>query len=419
MTVAASAMDGQPEVRFRYLAEVRKGSRAPSSVDARPDAQKVPYLTVEYLRGDSVEPDLVPLDPSLLLASDESILLLWDGSNAGEFLNSRKGAVSSTLALVTPRFVDREFFYWACKSQEQRLRAETAGTSIPHVNGEVLADMRIRLPSPDRQRAIADYLNRETRRLDALVVMKERMLALLAEKRQALVTHAITRGVGPAASLRAPDIPWLDRIPAHWEIRKLGHIASTGSGATPDRDNAEYWTDGTVPWFSGSAVNQHEIKKAENLVTRKALHECNLPRVGRGSVLLAVTGQGRTRGQAVVSSIDGTISQHLAYISPDRSKLDSWFLRWTLSSCYPFLRSISEDASGVGGALTCENLSDIRVPVPPLGEQRAIVSRITKQVAKLDKLQAAGEKTIALLGERRSAVISAAVSGQIDAECAA
>ena len=404
------------EARFRYLADVCKGSLPSSEDKTGLKTEVVPYLTMEYLRGEISEPTLVSIDPGLLLASDDDILLLWDGSNAGEFLRAKRGVVSSTAALVTPKSVDPTFFFWACKGQEDRVRAETVGMGIPHVNGEFLANLRIQLPNLNQQCAIADYLDRETARLDALVAAKERLLDLLAEKRRALITRAVTRGLDPNVPLRDSGIPWLGEIPEHWEVWKLGHSASVGNGSTPSRGNATYWAEGTIPWLNSSIVNQYEATKADQFVTQIALRECHLPLVKNGSVLVAITGQGKTRGQAVVLSFDATINQHLAYITPDHSRLDPWFLRWTLLSAYEFLRSISDDAGGTKGALTCEDVANLHIPIPPIDEQHAITARIATLSARLDQLRIATERAMRLIKERRAAVIAAAVTGQIERE---
>lgn len=108
---------GWENKRFRYLAEVEKG-RLPTPQDTTKDgAQMVPYLSMEYLRGEISEPTLVPLESGLLLADEGDILLLWDGSNAGEFLRAKSGVVASTAARVAPKGVDRRFFYWRAKAQ--------------------------------------------------------------------------------------------------------------------------------------------------------------------------------------------------------------------------------------------------------------------------------------------------------------
>ena len=161
-------------------------------------------------------------------------------------------------------------------------------------------------------------------------------------------------------------------------------------------------------------MNQSEVTGADQFVTAFAVQECHLPLVKAGSVLIAITGQGKTRGRAVVLSIDSTINQHLAFIQPERSRLRPCFLRWALFAAYDFLRNISDDAGGTKGALTCEQVANLRVPIPPPDEQAAILDHIGVSVGRLDYLRSAAEKTIAIIKERRAALITAAVTGQID-----
>ena len=304
------------------------------------------------------------------------------------------------------------WIYWLL--QTLRLDEGTDEAAVPGLNRETAYSRDVLVPQFSQQRSIADYLDRETAQLDALVAEKERVLVLLAEKRRALITRAVTRGLDPRVPLRDSGIRWLGKIPVHWEVWKLGHSASVGNGSTPSRGNAAYWTEGAIPWLNSSVVNQYEATKAEQFVTDVALQECHLPLVKSGSVLVAITGQGKTRGQAIVLSFDATINQHLAYVSPNRSRLDPWFLRWTLLSAYEFLRSISDDAGGTKGALTCEDVANVRVPVPSMDEQSAIVAHIANETRKLDELRAATERTTVLIKERRAALIAAAVTGQLE-----
>lgn len=304
--------------------------------------------------------------------------------------------------------------------QQQFLNAwSKVGSTVESLESDLVGETEISVPPLTQQRAIADYLDRETARLDALVAAKERVLRLLTEKRRALITRAVTRGLDPHARLRDSGIPWLGEMPADWEIWKLGHLARVGNGSTPNRDNSEYWSEGTIPWLNSAVVNQEEVMASEQFVTATALRECHLPLVSPGSVLVGITGQGKTRGQAAVLSFEATINQHIAFITPCADLLDTWFLRWTLFAAYEFLRSISDDAGGTKGALTCEEVSALRLPLPPIAEQRSIVEHITASVAKLDAVGRATELTVSLLKERRVALIAAAVTGQIDLEGAA
>ena len=326
-------------------------------------------------------------------------------------------SIWSPLALLRPSEtkVTSAFLDYALKSQIAQGQIDVLVTTNTQNNISMEAIPRIRIPLPvlQQQRAIAEYLDRETARLDALVAAKERVLGLLAEKRRALITRAVTRGLDPRAPLRDSGIPWLGEIPAHWETWKLGHVAFVGNGSTPNRDNPEYWADGAIPWLNSSVVNQEEVTASDQFVTATALRECHLPSVKPGSVLVGITGQGKTRGSAVVLSFEATINQHLAFITPNAGVLNAWFLRWALFAAYEFLRSISDDAGGTKGALTCEAVAALRVPVPPIVDQHAIVEHIASETTKLKAMRAAIQRTIDLLNERRAALISAAVTGRM------
>ena len=313
--------------------------------------------------------------------------------------------------------IDARYLYYITANDRFRRLGEAAmfgAAGQKRVPEDFVRDYHVPVPPLVQQRAIANYLDRETARLDALLAEKERLLKLLAEKRQALITRAVTRGLDPDASMRDSGIPWLGEIPAHWEVWKLGHVASVGNGSTPNRSNASYWTGGAIPWLNSSVVNQSEVTGADQFVTALAVQECHLPLVKADSVLIAITGQGKTRGRAVVLSIDSTINQHLAFIQPERSRLRSWFLRWTLLAAYDFLRNISDDAGGTKGALTCEQVANLRVPIPPLDEQAAILDCVGVSAGRLDFLRSAAEETITIIKERRTALVTAAVTGRIE-----
>ena len=326
------------------------------------------------------------------------------------------GRCTAEALVMEPHSIEPRFLRDVCLSSAfiDAVDASTFGSRMPRAEWDFIGNMPVPVPEWERQNAIADYLDRETAQLDALVAEKERLLRLLAEKRQALITRAVIRGLDPHTPMRDSGIPWIGEIPAHWEIWKLGHLASVGNGSTPNRSNASYWTEGAIPWVNSSVVNQSEVTGADQFVTAHAVQECHLPLVKAGSVLIAITGQGITRGRAVVLSIDSTINQHLAFIQPECSRLRPWFLRWTLFAAYDFLRSISDDTGGTKGALTCEQVANLRVPIPPPDKQSAILDHIRVSTGRLDFLRSAAEKSVAIIKERRVALIGATVTGQID-----
>ena len=406
MTPNTNAEYDWPEVRFRYLAEIRKGCLPPSGVELLSDADTVPYLTMEYLRGEIAEPTLVPLDPSLVIAPTDSILLLWDGANAGEFLRAKRGVVSSTSALVTPRSVDHSYFYWACKGQEHRIRAETVGMGIPHVNGELLANIPIRRPSLLQQRTIADYLDRETARLDALMAAKKRVLCLLGQKRHALITRAITRGLDPNVPFRESGIPWLGEIPAHWDTERARWLFKerdqrSGSGAEELL---------TVSHLTGVTRRSEKDVNMFEAATTEGYKVC---RTGD----LVINTLWAWMGAMGVSPIDGIVSPAYNVYEPG-ARLHSSYVD-ALVRLPVFAQDVTRYSKGVWSSrlrLYPEGFFAVSVPVPPLGEQRQIVAHVEDETARLDELRTATERTIPLLQERRAALVAAAVTGQLEVE---
>ena len=267
---------------------------------------------------------------------------------------------------------------------------------------------------PDEQHAIADFLDRETAKIDALVARKERLIELLQEKRSALITRAVTRGLDPNVPMKDSGVEWLGESPAYWEVKKLGYVTTIGNGSTPNRNEARYWIDGSHPWLTSAKINEGVIATADQFVTDVALRECHLPPVPAGSILVAITGEGQTRGRVASLSIDSTISQHLAYVTPGSSEINAGFLVRLFEARYEWLRDESSGTGSTRAALTCEFLRSARFAFPPRGEQHAIAAFLDREAARIDALIAKVREAIAHLREFRTALISAAVTGKID-----
>jgi type I restriction enzyme S subunit len=275
------------------------------------------------------------------------------------------------------------------------------------------------LPSLDVQNSVASFLDRETARIVELIAEKERMLALLDEKRSALISRVVTRGLDPNAPLKPSGLEWLGEIPTHWEIQPIKYLAEVGNGSTPSVENADYWDEGGFPWLNSSVVNVSPVTSASRYVTETALRECHLPKIQPPAVLVGITGQGKTRGMAALLGVEATINQHLAFIKPRSQQIGTEYLCYLLGHAYAFLRSDSDAAGSTKGAITCEQLASMKIPVPPNDEQIAICTRIGKSLGVSRPLHSEITRSLDLLAERRSSLITAAVTGQIAMEAMA
>jgi type I restriction enzyme, S subunit len=347
-------------------------------------------------------------------------------------LNPRKGCVLLTrvqelpivcstefVPLVARPGFDARFAFYVYSSLPVRelISAVVQSVTRSHqrANPEDIAKIWLPVPPLVQQRSIADYLDSETARLDGLVAAKERVLGLLAEKRRALITHAVTHGLDPCAPLRDSSIPWLGEIPAHWELIPLRFLVDIVGGATPDTGKAEFW-DGDIPWVSPKDMKRDEIKDAEDHVSALALSSSALRLIDPVVVLIVV------RGMILAHSFPTAVTTQPITINQDmkalrcRELLEPRYLRDFLRGLEAQLVSIAEESAHGTRKLESEVLGRFQVCVPPIDEQRAIVAHIAAETAKLDALRAATERTIALLKERRAALIAAAVTGKINVQ---
>ena len=282
-----------------------------------------------------------------------------------------------------------------------------------------IGTMRLPVPPLPQQRVIADYLDRETARLDALVAAKERVLGLLAEKRHALITRAVTHGLDQKVPLRDSGIPWLSEIPAHWTVGRLRFLTQRiEQGWSPQAENREPTIDewgvlklnavaqGRFDDTAAKALPQDvepqvdlEVLEGDFLITRS-----NTPSLVGDVCFVEVT-----RQRLMLCDLIYRLTLRTGLI-------DARFLGYFL--ILPVGGSqIEMDAHGTSASMvkiSQEHIKDWLVPLPPIDEQQALVVQLAREVDAIESVGKATERTIALLRERRTALIAAAITGQID-----
>jgi len=290
-----------------------------------------------------------------------------------------------------------------------------------NIDYEKLARAEVPVPPPAEQTAIVRFLDHADRRIRRYIRAKQKLIKLLEEQKQAIIHRAVTRGLDPNVRLKPSGVEWLGEVPEHWEVWQIGHFARVGNGSTPSRGNNSYWTDGTYPWLNSSSVNAGTVTTSDQYVTEMALRECHLPRVPAGSVLVAITGQGKTRGKAAVLSFDATINQHIAFITLRKPGeiVTAEYLQRFLVAAYTELRRMSDDSGSTKGALTCEDLRHFRVVLPPIPAQKAILQSIDDGLAEVERALRVAESEIDLLREYRTRLIADVVTGKLDVREAA
>ena len=306
--------------------------------------------------------------------------------------------VSTGFAVIRPRDLDSGFAAYALSSPYfvDRVVAHSVGVSYPAINASELACLDIAFPPVLEQQAIATFLDRETARIDALVAKNERLIELVQEKRTALITRAVTKGLYPNAPMKDSGVEWLGEIPAHWEVKPLSRVVTFQRGHDLPSDLRE---EGDVPVISSSGAfttHSEAIAKAPGIVT----------------------GRYGTIGNFYLSYEDyWPLNTTLYSISLQGN--EPRFLQFFLTHLSP-LFLIYASKSAVPG-VDRNDVHAVHAVVPPLTEQQAIADFLDRETAKLVSLVAKVREAIERLRELRNALISAAVTGQIDvreeAEC--
>lgn len=319
--------------------------------------------------------------------------------------------VSTGFAVVRPRasVFDAGFCKYALREPAFLAEVEmrSVGVSYPAINASDLGDIPIHLPVLRHQRAVANYLDRETARLDALVAAKERVLGLLAEKRRALITRVVTRGLDPNAPLRDSGIPWLGEIPAHWETKRAKWLFS-------ERDQRS--VTGEEVLFS---LRMERGLVPHNEVSDKPTRPEELVGYKRASSGEIVVNRMRAAiGLIALSRGDGLVSpDYVVFVPSSITSAEYYVQLFTTQLLGAVFRSVST-GMGTGSSgflrLYSESFLALWLPYPSLDEQNAIVGFIERESGRLNEIRLATERTVALLKERRSALIAAAVTGQLD-----
>ena len=308
--------------------------------------------------------------------------------------------------------IEPNFLKWLALNELfiQSVESHSEGLSYPAINAPELVNLKTVMPSLPEQATIAVTIDRETARIDALIAKKTRFIELLKEKRQALITHAVTKGLDTNVPMRDSMSEWIGEVPEHWRVCSLGYLSRISTGGTPDRKNDSYW-NGEIPWVKTGEINYKIISDTEERITDAGLSNSATFIAEPGTILMAMYGMGVTRGRVAVLGIPASFNQACAAISCS-SGVHNWYVFYCLCAAYRFIRDLGNEASQVN--LNLEIVSKIKVPVPPLLEQEEIEKHLVAQLQKLDAIEQRVSNSISLIKERRSAFITAAVTGQID-----
>ncbi|MCA2189441.1 restriction endonuclease subunit S [Nonomuraea cavernae] len=390
-------------VPFLPMENVWPGARLDLSQVRPKSAVAVGYT--RFQSGDIVVPKITPT-----FEASRSVLI--------PALPNGVGAGTTELHVVRPGpEIEPRYLLYIFHSHNflKRGEAEMYGVAgQKRVPDELIRDWPLDLPSIEEQGRIADFLDAETARIDQIAATQRAAKKVLLERRAAVVFCAVT---GSSHQDRIPStLAWVDNLPSNWKAVRLSHVARMGSGHTPSRNKPEWWIDCTIPWITTGEVSQMRSDRLEVITeTREKISRIGLANSSaevhpKGTVVLCRTAA--SAGYSAVMGRDMATSQDIATWTCG-PELDPFFLLWCLRAMRTDL--LQRLATGsTHKTIYMPDLQALRIPLPSVDQQRHIVSTIRSSNAAIDSAIDVIDRQLALLFERRQALITSAVTGQIE-----
>jgi type I restriction enzyme S subunit len=314
----------------------------------------------------------------------------------------KKRLSPSWVAYVTVSYIGKTY-----------LEAQGYGGTKIQLSLDDVANLVMTAPPLDEQDAITHFLDRETGKIDALVEQQRRLIELLKEKRQAVISHFVTKGLNPNAPMKDSGVEWLGEVPAHWDLKRFGYISAVVRGASPRPAGDERYFDGDfMPWVTVGDLTKDQqmyLTSTDSMLTQAGAEQSRvIP-----DETLVLSNSGATLGVPKILSLTGCANDGVLAFLNLECNASKQFLYYYLTSLTENLRDRVKQGSGQPN-LNTDIVKALPIPWPGNDEQIEIASHVGEKNSKLDALTAEASHVIDLLQERRAALISAAVTGKID-----
>lgn len=285
------------------------------------------------------------------------------------------------------------------------------GATMQRISRGLLAGIKLCIPPTIEQAAIAAYLDRKTAQIDQAIAEKEGLIELFREERQAIINHAVTKGIRPGAKMKPSGVEWIGDVPEGWEVRKVSRsFKMIGSGTTPKVDTDEYYTQGTVSWVLTGDLDDGVLQSTSKKISETAFNDHSTLKIyPTGSLVVAM--YGATIGKTALLGIPACTNQACCVLAESDFFEIRFVHYWFLSNKQAIINL------GYGGGqpnINQEIIKSLKIPCPDLPEQTAIVAYLDHKTTEIDQAISGIRQEIALLQEYRQALIFEAVTGKID-----
>lgn len=397
--------------RFKHISNIQKG-KLPKKIVSTNDGNLPPYMSMEYLRGG--EENQWVFDKDAKIIDENKTLLLWDGSNAGEFIKSRKGVISSTVAEIEFKYIHNNFAWYYSKFLEIEIRKKTIGMGIPHVNGTELKNFSVAIPPKEEQTAIAHFLDDKTTKIDQAIAIKQQQIELLKERQQILIHKAVTRGLNDKVKLKDSGVEWIGEIPEHWRVTPLRHIGKTQNGISK---GGEHFGTG-FPFVSyGDVYRDKKLPLLVDGLVESTIEDRNQYSVLEGDILFTRTSE--TVEEIGFSSTclqtieNATFAGFLIRFRPQKNTLHKEFSKYYFSSSTHRAFFTKEMNLVIRASLSQDLLKRMPVLLPSITEQEEIGNYLNDKTTKIATAISLKEQEIEKLKEYKMSLIDSVVTGKI------
>lgn len=355
-------------------------------------------------------------DTYQVLKENELVFKLIDLANVKTSrvgLSPFTGIVSPAYIVLTNESDDNRFYYYFFISMYyneifNRLGDNGVRSSL---NAQDLLSVPIVNISSDTQHRIADFLDDKCGKIDRYIEKLQQIIDKLKEYKQAVITEAVTKGLNPDVPMKDSGIEWIGMIPEHWDVPEIKYLVRIASGGTPDRNHPEYW-NGNIPWIKTGELQNDIITNAEEYITEEGLNNSSAQVFNINTILVAMYGQGKTRGMTALLKTPASTNQACAGLTVTNSNVQIEYLWQCLIGAYDAIRS---EAAGSGQPnLSATLIGNFHIALPPIEEQGLIVEYIKDRTVEIKSTIHKAEKLLEKLTEYKKSLIYEAVTGKLE-----
>ena len=329
------------------------------------------------------------------LHSGESLLMGRKGTIDNPMLVKGEFWTVDTM-FYTSEFYDikGKFLYYCCKGTIN-YGYYKSGSVLPSMTQMEINNVFLPYTTSLEQDKIVNVLDKKCAQIDALIANQQTQIEKLKAYKQSLITEVVTKGLGPDVPMKDSGIEWIGCYPTNWRLSQIGKVVKMGAGGTPNRNIPEYWENGSIPWMSSGEINNEYVYDTLEKITKLGMVNSNAKLLPINTVMLALIGQGKTKGLAAILKTECTCNQNLAYLIANPYFLHYEYLFYCFKAMYSYIRGIvGESQAGIYQSF----LKMQFIPIPSSSEQimisdylnekcTAIKHLITKKQAKIEKLE--------------------------------